>query len=99
MLKSRIGLKPLSSVAPCSIPSRIVECWKMKYKNAKPAVHGVKASRTAELFNQHQQDICKRTDHMFAVLMMLQWVGGIIAAALISPRAWVGTTSQIHVHI
>jgi PAS domain S-box-containing protein len=71
----------------------------MKYKNANPAVDGAKASRTAELFNQHQQDICKRTDHMFAVLMTLQWVGGIIAAFLVSPRAWVGTTSQIHVHV
>ena len=30
------------------------------------------------LFTEHQQDICKRTDHMFAVLMALQWVGGIV---------------------
>src|SRR6266550_1587783 len=99
MLKSRIGLKLLSSVAHCSLPSRSVEYQKMKSKNTKPEVHEAKASRTAELFQQHQQDICQRTDHMFAVLMTLQWVGGIVAAALIPPRAWVGTTSQIHVHI
>src|SRR6185295_3779479 len=47
----------------------------------------------------HQQDICKRTDHMFAVLMTLQWVAGIVAAYVISPRAWIGSTSQTHVHV
>jgi PAS domain S-box-containing protein len=57
------------------------------------------ASRIAELFSEHQQDICKRTDHMFAVLMTLQWVGGIVAAFWISPRAWVGGTSQTHIHV
>src|SRR5687768_6632275 len=59
----------------------------------------VDARRIAELFNQHQQDIFKRTDHMFAVLMTVQWVGGIIAAYLISPRTWVGATSQTHIHV
>src|SRR5688572_8128808 len=57
------------------------------------------AGRVAELFHEHQQAIYKRTDHMFAVLMILQWVGGIVAAYLISPRAWVGTTSQTHMHV
>ena len=36
---------------------------------------------------------------MFAVLMTLQWVGGIVAAYWISPRSWVGTTSQTHIHV
>ena len=56
-------------------------------------------SRIAAVFNEHQEDICKRTDHMFAVLMTLQWIGGIVAAYWISPRAWVGTTSQTHIHV
>jgi len=59
----------------------------------------VDARRVAELFDEHQQDICKRTDHMFAVLMTLQWVGGIVAAYWISPRTWIGTTSQTHIHV
>ena len=57
------------------------------------------APRVAEIFNQHQQDICKRTDHMFAVLMALQWIAGIAAAYWISPLAWAGGTSRIHLHI
>jgi len=55
--------------------------------------------RVAELFNEHQRDIYERTDHMFAVLMAIQWAGGIVAAYLISPQAWIGTTSQTHVHV
>ena len=57
------------------------------------------APRVAEIFNEHQQDICKRTDHMFAVLMALQWIAGIAAAYWISPLAWAGGTSRIHLHI
>jgi PAS domain S-box-containing protein len=63
--------------------------------NAEPR----KSARVVELFNEHQNDICQRTDHMFAVLMTLQWVGGIIAASWISPRAWIGSTSQVHTHV
>jgi signal transduction histidine kinase/CheY-like chemotaxis protein len=57
------------------------------------------APRIAEIFNEHQQEICKRTDHMFAVLMALQWVAGIAAAYWISPLAWAGGTSRIHLHV
>ena len=71
----------------------------MKEKSIKARPAETSASRIAELFNEHQQDIYKRTDHMFAVLMTLQWVGGIVAAYWISPRAWVGTTSQTHIHV
>src|SRR5438094_6861083 len=31
--------------------------------------------------------------------MIFQWLAGIVAAYWISPRAWAGATSQIHIHI
>lgn len=71
----------------------------MRQLNTKAASAEQVESRIAELFNEHQYDICKRTDHMFAVLMTLQWVGGIVAAYWISPRTWIGTTSQTHIHV
>ena len=71
----------------------------MKENNIELEGGETTTSRIAQLFNEHQQDICKRTDHMFAVLMTLQWVGGIVAAYLISPRAWFGATSQTHMHV
>jgi hypothetical protein len=34
------------------------------------------------------QTIYKRTDGMFAGLMIFQWLGAIVAAVLISPKTW-----------
>src|SRR5258708_25676511 len=31
--------------------------------------------------------------------MLVQWVAGIAAAVWISPRAWAGATSQVHLHV
>jgi PAS domain S-box-containing protein len=55
--------------------------------------------RTAELFQQQKQNIIIHTDHLFGRLMMCQWIAGVTAAFLISPRTWAGTQSQWHVHV
>ncbi|HVG32634.1 MAG TPA: ATP-binding protein [Pyrinomonadaceae bacterium] len=55
--------------------------------------------RVTEIFSEHQQNICQSTDRMFALLMAIQWVAGIIAAYWISPLTWAGTTSQTHLHV
>ncbi len=57
------------------------------------------SSRIQELFNEHRQHIYKSTDRMFAVLMTVQWVAGIVAAYWISPKTWVGASSQTHIHV
>lgn len=36
---------------------------------------------------------------MFAVLMVIQWLAGIIFATWLSPFTWSGTESQIHPHV
>jgi two-component system, cell cycle sensor histidine kinase and response regulator CckA len=71
----------------------------MKETSTKTKGGDTTASRIRKLFSAHQQDIYKRTDRMFAVLMTLQWIAGIIAAYWISPRTWIGSTSQTHVHV
>jgi signal transduction histidine kinase len=55
--------------------------------------------RADELFAQHQLEIHKRTDRLFASLMALQWISGIIFALWVSPLAWNGTISRTHVHV
>jgi diguanylate cyclase (GGDEF)-like protein len=55
--------------------------------------------RVKELFTEHRQSIFKRTDRMFAALMMVQWLAGIAAALLISPKTWAGANSQTHIHV
>jgi diguanylate cyclase (GGDEF)-like protein/PAS domain S-box-containing protein len=56
-------------------------------------------STSEKLYHDHQQRIYRQTDKMFAVLMVIQWIGGIIAAIVISPRTWIGETSNIHIHV
>ena len=53
----------------------------------------------AELFAEHRRNIFIQVDRMFAGLMMLQWVAGIVAALVISPKTWSGASSSIHPHV
>ncbi|HYJ87896.1 MAG TPA: ATP-binding protein, partial [Pyrinomonadaceae bacterium] len=71
----------------------------MKETNTNPKGSDAASSRITELFSVHQQHIYKSTDRIFAVLMTLQWIAGIVAANFISPKTWIGSTSQTHVHV
>ena len=55
--------------------------------------------RAAAIFAEDDQYILRRTDHLFAALMVLQWAAAIIAALWLSPRAWAGAYSQTHIHV
>lgn len=57
------------------------------------------ARRAEFLFDEHRQQIYKRTDRLFAGLMAVQWLAGIGAAFWISPRTWAGQYSQTHLHV
>src|SRR5947207_7563608 len=56
-------------------------------------------SRAEELFDQHWHENARRADRMFAVLMVLQWIGSVILALWLSPRSWNGTQSHVHPHV
>jgi signal transduction histidine kinase/ActR/RegA family two-component response regulator len=71
----------------------------MPEKTTDPSVTEAAQRRAAEVFTEHQQAIFKRTDRMFAALMCVQWVAGIAAALLISPKTWAGQYSQTHTHV
>ncbi len=55
--------------------------------------------RAQVLFVDHRDAIYKRTDRLFAVLMLVQWLAGIVIALLVSPRTWSGALSQTHIHV
>jgi signal transduction histidine kinase len=57
------------------------------------------APRADELFAQHQLEIHRRTDQLFAFLMVFQWIAGIVFAVWVSPLAWDGVVSRTHVHV
>ena len=60
---------------------------------------GSTAQYAETLYQEHQQLIYQHTDRLFAVLMGLQWIAAIVIALWVSPRTWVGGTSQIHIHV
>ena len=55
--------------------------------------------RASELVKEHQNRIYTQTSHLFSILMVVQWLAGIAAALWISPRAWAGATSGVHIHV
>lgn len=57
------------------------------------------AQRSAALFAEHQLSIFKQTDHLFALLMILQWPTSVLVALWVSPLRWSGAMSQIHLHV
>ena len=61
--------------------------------------HAAAADRAEELFREHQQEIYRNTDRMFARLMLFQWVAAVVVALVVSPRTWTGETSAVHVHV
>lgn len=51
------------------------------------------------LFREHQFRVYAHTDAVFAGLMLVQWLGGVVLAIWISPSAWAGDTSRTHPHV
>ena len=67
--------------------------------SAEPSALSLTRARTGQIFAELQAKTFRSTDRMFAVLMGVQWLFGIALALWISPRAWVGSTSSVHVHV
>ena len=57
------------------------------------------STRADVLFHEYRRDIYRRTDRLFAWLMGLQWIAGIAFALWVSPLAWSGTSSRVHLHV
>ncbi len=55
--------------------------------------------RVRELFVQSQHALHVRTDRNFALLMSIQFVAGVLAAFIISPRSWEGEIARPHLHV
>src|SRR5580693_8301864 len=58
-----------------------------------------KTQRASELVSEDLNRNYTQTSHLFTILMLVQWIAGIAAALWISPYTWVGSTSQIHLHV
>jgi PAS domain S-box-containing protein len=68
-------------------------------ESSSPIAREKTTQRVAEIFDEHQRHVHKRTDRVFAGLMALQWLAGVAAALWISPKAWTGSASYTHPHV
>ncbi|SEU35795.1 sensor histidine kinase [Stigmatella erecta] len=56
-------------------------------------------ARTVRLFAQHQQEVWRWVDRLFAGLLAGQWVVAIVLALFVSPYGWAGRSRELHVHV
>ena len=56
-------------------------------------------SRAQELFSSRANTIASSTDRLLAWVMLLQWPVGVVLALFLSPKTWIGTHSQVHIHV
>lgn len=68
---------------------------------AGPLAHAAvgELARVDQLFGERFAALLRRTDRLFAYLMAIQWVFGVLLAVLLSPAAWAGKTQVIHYHV
>jgi signal transduction histidine kinase/CheY-like chemotaxis protein len=55
--------------------------------------------RAEALFLEHRNGICRRTDRLFAWVLLLQWAAAITGALWISPHTWIGQIGRTHEHV
>jgi signal transduction histidine kinase len=67
--------------------------------NIAPELRPQIDARADQLLIEYQKSQWKQTDHLFAILLVLQWFACVAVAVWISPRAWEGLESHIHPHI
>ena len=59
----------------------------------------VQLEKVETLFNDVQKNVFKNTDKLFILLLYLQWLGAILCALIISPKAWEGHSNYVHIHV
>ena len=72
--------------------------WTWKFKLSVHLEADVEA-RVRELADGYRLAIHSRTDRMFAVLLVCQWLAMIVLAVWVTPLTWVGAESRPHPHV
>src|SRR5215468_5234856 len=66
---------------------------------AAPAADAETAGRAAQLFLEQERAIFSRTNKVFAWLLLIEWILGIVLTWIVSPRTWIGARDQVHLHL
>jgi two-component system, sensor histidine kinase and response regulator len=72
----------------------------LEFPAAEPKAEPARLATLAEEhFLEHCRRVWRRTDHIFAGLMLLQWLAGIGVALWVTPQTWIGATDTVHLHV
>ncbi len=75
----------------------------MPEPHSTTADHRARLPKVAEIAERHFRRQCRevwrRTDHLFAGLLILEWLAGIALAFWVTPQTWIGATSSLHIHV
>jgi signal transduction histidine kinase len=71
----------------------------MQTLTTAPTLFNPEQRLVAEHLGHAADSIHASTDQLFARLMIFQWLGGIVAALWLTPKTWIGSTSQLHLHL
>ncbi len=55
--------------------------------------------RASSLLDNHRRQVYHQTDRLFALLMIAQWIFGIVTTLIVSPRTWIGASGMVHIHV
>ena len=55
--------------------------------------------RADELLGLQEQALYRRTNRLFACLLLAEWLVGIALALIVSPYTWIGDRQQVHLHV
>jgi PAS domain S-box-containing protein len=56
-------------------------------------------ARARELAEEQRRQVAAWADHLFATLLIAQWLGAIALAVWVSPWTWRGDVHQVHFHV
>lgn len=56
-------------------------------------------NRVREAMKKHYDKLSQKTDKLFGLLLLFEWILGVIFAFTISPNTWLGDLSSIHIHV
>ena len=92
---------PLSSAAPSASSRTSLERSESRHEPPFGGRDGPGRvlSHARALFAENLDDIARRTDRLFAVLILCEWLAVILVALIVSPRTWAGASSWVHIHV
>ena len=57
------------------------------------------AAREEQLYAEAHRRVHVRNDRLFAALLIAEWLGGIVAALVLTPWTWAGTERSLHANV